>query len=322
MLDQRDARVARRPPRSSARCTSAPVASPPAWMIRLRWWPPSRVSDRPPSASRSKRGAELDQLPDPVRALRDQHPDRGLVAQPDAGARACRPGARPGESAGPSAAAMPPWAQRVEPSSTFTLVTTVTACPAARACSAAVRPAMPEPTTTTSAVWVQPGSAAASAARQARVVHAGPERQRAGCRSAWSPPTRAATSSRAGPASGRRRRGRRRAGRGSRRRRRAAPRSAARSDGAGAVRARPRRRGAAPGTGPAASVRWSRRSGSRLRLDSASPSGVPDGRRRPRSVRRARGRRPSGGSARAAGSPSRRRRRRPGGPGRAAWSPR
>src|SRR6185312_6432131 len=65
-----------------------------------------------------------------------------------------------GESAGSSAAAIPPWAQRVEPSATATLVTTVTAWPAARACSATESPAMPEPATTTSVVCVQPGSGA------------------------------------------------------------------------------------------------------------------------------------------------------------------
>ena len=32
-----------------ARWISAPVASPPAWAIRSRWWPPSRVSDSSPS---------------------------------------------------------------------------------------------------------------------------------------------------------------------------------------------------------------------------------------------------------------------------------
>src|SRR4051812_12784469 len=57
---------------------------------------------------------------------------------------------------------MPPCAHRVEPSSMLTLVTTVTCSPCSRRCSAAVRPAIPEPTTSTSVVSVQPGSAAAS----------------------------------------------------------------------------------------------------------------------------------------------------------------
>src|SRR3954462_6028347 len=54
---------------------------------------------------------------------------------------------------------MPPCAQRVEPASSSALVTRSTR-PAARACRAAVRPAMPLPTTTTSAVANQPGAAA------------------------------------------------------------------------------------------------------------------------------------------------------------------
>src|SRR3954463_15553815 len=54
---------------------------------------------------------------------------------------------------------MPPCAQRVEPASSSALVTRSTR-PAARACSAAVSPAMPLPTTTTSAVANQPGAAA------------------------------------------------------------------------------------------------------------------------------------------------------------------
>src|SRR3954451_18401650 len=57
---------------------------------------------------------------------------------------------------------MPPWAHRVEPSSMFTLVTTVTCSPASRRCSAQVSPATPEPTTTTSVVSAQPGSGPAN----------------------------------------------------------------------------------------------------------------------------------------------------------------
>src|SRR4051812_31901732 len=54
---------------------------------------------------------------------------------------------------------MPPCAQRVEPASSSALVTSSTR-PEARACRAAVSPAMPLPTTTTSAVANQPGAAA------------------------------------------------------------------------------------------------------------------------------------------------------------------
>src|SRR6266545_3690235 len=44
----------RRTAACNARCTSAPVASPPAWTIRLAWCPPSRVSMSVPSGYRSK----------------------------------------------------------------------------------------------------------------------------------------------------------------------------------------------------------------------------------------------------------------------------
>ena len=56
---------------------------------------------------------------------------------------------------------MPPWAQCVEPADSSSLVTTMTR-PRFRHSSAAVRPAMPEPTTTTSTSATQPGGSAAS----------------------------------------------------------------------------------------------------------------------------------------------------------------
>src|SRR4051794_3122376 len=70
-----------------------------------------------------------------------------------------------GVSSGPSAAAMPPCAHCVEPDESRSLVTTSTdPTPDARTRRAAVRPAMPEPTTTTSAYVVQPGPGALSRA--------------------------------------------------------------------------------------------------------------------------------------------------------------
>ena len=58
---------------------------------------------------------------------------------------------------------MPPCAQRVEPAASTSLVTSSTRRDDCRLmCSAVVRPAMPEPTTTTSASTSQPGSGAAS----------------------------------------------------------------------------------------------------------------------------------------------------------------
>ena len=67
-----------------------------------------------------------------------------------------------GESPSPSAAAIPPCAHFVEPSSTLALVTSRTDKPYVRHCSAVVRPAIPEPTTMTSARAVQPGEGANS----------------------------------------------------------------------------------------------------------------------------------------------------------------
>ena len=67
-----------------------------------------------------------------------------------------------GESSGSSAAAMPPCAHRVEPSSTTDLVTRMTRSPAARAWIAVLSPATPEPTMMTSLSLRHPGSAARS----------------------------------------------------------------------------------------------------------------------------------------------------------------
>ena len=65
-------------------------------------------------------------------------------------------------SPGPSAAAIPPCAHFVEPSSTRDLVTINTESPCVLACNAVVSPAIPEPTTITSACAVQPGAGAKS----------------------------------------------------------------------------------------------------------------------------------------------------------------
>ena len=97
-----------------------------------------------------------------------------------------------GVSYGSSTAAMPPCAQRVEPSSMWTLVTTVTCSPASRRCSAAVSPATPEPTTTTSVVSAQPGSGAGS--RRGRSGKSMPASQRhRRLRAAAGPPNPAPT---------------------------------------------------------------------------------------------------------------------------------
>jgi len=65
-----------------------------------------------------------------------------------------------GESPSPSAAAIPPCAHFVDPSSTLALVTSNTVKPNVRHCRAVVRPAIPDPTTITSARAVQPGEGA------------------------------------------------------------------------------------------------------------------------------------------------------------------
>ena len=91
---------------------------------------------------------------------------------------ACRAGARSGESAGSSAAAMPPWAHSVDPSYSTVLVTSSTRSTRWRSRSAAVSPAMPEPTTMTSAEMVQPGSGAAQPAGRVSAHALAPGRSR------------------------------------------------------------------------------------------------------------------------------------------------
>ena len=68
-----------------ARWISAPVASPPAWAMRSRWWPPSRVSDSSPSGWWSKTRAERDQLAHGVGPLGHQDAHGVLVAGTGAG---------------------------------------------------------------------------------------------------------------------------------------------------------------------------------------------------------------------------------------------
>ena len=144
----------------SARWISAPVASPPACAIRSRWWPPSRVSASSPSGSWSNlvpsaissRTASGPSVTSTRTASRSQAP-----APATSVSTSCCSGVSPG----PSAAAMPPCAHCVEPAASTSLVTTRTEPTWWRSRSAAVRPAMPEPITTTSARVVQPGEGAA-----------------------------------------------------------------------------------------------------------------------------------------------------------------
>ena len=202
-------------------------------------------------------GAPADQLADPGRALARPAPDRGRVAQPDPGDQGVARRARPGVSSGSSTAAMPPCAHRVEPSSMLTLVTTVTCRPASRRCSAAGQPGDAGADHDHVGGLRPAGLGRGQVPGQARDGHAGPSVSGTLSISRVAP-TRAATSSRAGPPAGGAARGRRRAGRGSRRRSRAAPRSARLEHGAGAAPARCLGAGrAAPGTAPAPRCRCS-----------------------------------------------------------------
>ena len=144
-----------------ARETSAPVASPPACKMRLRKCPPSRVSAISPSASVSNfapRSINLRTASGPsvtkTRTASTSHSPAPAVKVSVKWAS--------GESPSPSAAAIPPCAHLVEPSSTFALVTIKTDKPYVRSCNAVVIPAIPEPTTITSAREVQPGLGASS----------------------------------------------------------------------------------------------------------------------------------------------------------------
>ncbi len=65
---------------------------------------------------------------------------------------------------------MPPWAHWVDPAESTSLVTTRTRSTWCRSRSAAVSPAMPVPTSTTSTSVVQPGGPAASRAGSERGV--------------------------------------------------------------------------------------------------------------------------------------------------------
>ena len=146
---------------TSAREISAPVASPPACAMRRRWWPPSRVSSRSPSADSSKWAPvsmrRRTASGPSVTRMRTASSSHRPAPATSVSSRCCS-----GVSPSPRAAAMPPCAQRVEPSSRRALVTTTVRRPAASQRRAAVRPATPEPTTTTSAVRDQPGAGACS----------------------------------------------------------------------------------------------------------------------------------------------------------------
>ena len=145
----------------SARDTSAPVASPPACRMRLRKCPPSRVNAISPVSDLSKTA------PRAIRRRTASGPSdtstfTAAASHKPAPAIKVSRSCWAGESPGPRAAAMPPCAHLVEPSSTRALVTNKTERPKVRTCSAVVKPATPEPTMITSAVALQPGCGARS----------------------------------------------------------------------------------------------------------------------------------------------------------------
>ena len=144
-----------------ARQISVPVASPPACRMRSRWWPPSRVSESPPVSPRSN------SAPSAMRSQTASVPSRTSASTASTSQRPT-PATRvswmcsAGLSSGDMTAAMPPCAQAVDPSSSTVFVTSRTRSTRRRSRSAVVSPAMPEPTTMTSAVVVQPGAGARS----------------------------------------------------------------------------------------------------------------------------------------------------------------
>ena len=130
----------------STRLTSAPIASPPAFTIRLRLCPASRWSAV--CSSRAPRPARRAISPgacnaSAATAARSLRPAPASIVS-----LSCRPGSSPG----PIAAARPPWAKGVAPPPmSSSLVSSSTSRPCRAAVRAAVTPAAPDPTTTMSA---------------------------------------------------------------------------------------------------------------------------------------------------------------------------
>ena len=134
--------------------SALPVALPPAWTIRRALCPPSSASAKLPSGSVSK--------PTPRATSSSTAPGASWTSASTAAVRhRPRPAAivsrawRSGESPGASAAASPPWAQKLALSCTASRrrlrETSTTRAPASAARSAVYIPAAPAPTTTRSA---------------------------------------------------------------------------------------------------------------------------------------------------------------------------
>ena len=128
---------------------SCPVWLPPEWTMRRLVWPPSSPSASSPSASRSKRRRAR-------AALRTAAGASSTSAWTAEGRQRPRPAAivsaawRAGESPGSSAAARPPWAQKLALWESGVRETRQTEPPRSAARSAVQSPAAPPPTTATS----------------------------------------------------------------------------------------------------------------------------------------------------------------------------
>ena len=100
----------------SARMTSRPAPSPPAWTMRRRQWAASRPSAKPPSPRAVETDAESRELLDRRGRGRGEAARRSRRRRARRRRRSCRRHGAPAMSSWPSAAAMPPCAQSVEPS--------------------------------------------------------------------------------------------------------------------------------------------------------------------------------------------------------------
>ena len=96
-----------------------------------------------------ERDTPVDQLPNALRTFLHEHAHGFWMAEPAARGHRVLVSATPASHRHPAAAAIPPCAKRLHPSSSAPFVTTATRARGA-AVSAAYRPAIPLPTTTTS----------------------------------------------------------------------------------------------------------------------------------------------------------------------------
>ena len=119
----------RRPARRAAAVIARPVSLPPAWTIRRAEWPPSRPSASPPSGSRVEVDAAARAAPRPPPAPRGSGPRPPPARQRPRPAVSVSAAWRSGESSAASAAASPPWAQKLELSASGLRETSVDPAP-------------------------------------------------------------------------------------------------------------------------------------------------------------------------------------------------